>query len=147
LARGEQWVEWQPRTRDSAVDSLATLVIIASDATPGAAEVDLRRYLNTALRPDADRLEARWEKWLTEHSLMLSTIDRESTAEIDRQIGLRLEGRPLSATTANRRRIVARACPIAAIEIGAISGDPWRSLAALFACSFSPQGCEASSIG
>ena len=28
----EQWVEWQPRTRDSAVESLAKLVIIAADA-------------------------------------------------------------------------------------------------------------------
>ena len=28
---GEQWVEWQPRTRNSAVESLAKLVIIAAD--------------------------------------------------------------------------------------------------------------------
>ncbi len=122
---GEQWVEWQPRTRNSAVESLAKLVIIAADVKVGRSEADLRRYLKSALRPDADGREDRWEKWLAEHSLMLSTIDRETTAEIDRELGLRLDGQPLSATTANRTRIVARACIIAAVNSGAISGDPW----------------------
>ena len=80
----EQWVEWQPRTRDSAVESLAKLVIIAADTKVGRSEAELRHYLKRALRPDADDREVRWEKWLTEHSLSLSTIDLESTAEIDR---------------------------------------------------------------
>jgi len=121
----EQWVEWQPRTRDSAVESLAKLVIVAADAKVGSSEAELRHYLKRALRPDVDEREARWEKWLTDHSLVLSTIDRESTAEIDRQLGLRLDGLPLSATTANRTRIVARACIVAAVQTGAIPGDPW----------------------
>jgi integrase len=121
----EQWVEWQPRTRNSAVESLSKLVIIAADVKVGRTEAELRHYLKQALRPDADGPEARWERWLTEHSLMLSTIDRESTAEIDRQLGLRLDGQPLSATTANRTRIVARACIVAAVQADAISGDPW----------------------
>ena len=122
---GEQWVEWQPRTRDSAVESLAKLVIIAADAKAGSSEAELRHYLKRALRPDVDEREVRWEKWLTEHSLSLSTIDRQSTAEIDRQLGLPVDGLPLSATTANRTRIVARACIVAAVQTGAIPGDPW----------------------
>ena len=122
---GEQWVEWQPRTRNSAVESLAKLVIIATDVTVERMEAELRHYLKDALRPDADGREVRWEKWLSEHSLMLSTIDREPTAEIDWQLGLRLDGQPLSATTASRTRIVARACIVAAVHTGAISGDPW----------------------
>ena len=122
---GEQWVEWQPRTRDSAVESLAKLVIIAADVKVTRAEAGLRHYLRRALRPDVDERESRWEKWLTDHSLMLSTIDRESTAEIDRQLGLRLDSQPLAATTANRTRIVARACIVGAVQAGAIPGDPW----------------------
>ena len=61
---------------------------------------------------------------------MLSAIDREVVAEVDRQLGVRLDGQPSAATTANRTRIVARACIIAAVYAEAIKGDPWppRSL-------------------
>ena len=122
---GEQWVEWQPRTRTSAVESLAKLVIIATDVKIDHTEAELRCYLKDALRPESDGRDVRWKKWLTEHSLMLSTLDRESTAEIDRKIGLRHDRQPLSATTANRTRIVARACIVADVHAGAIPGDPW----------------------
>ena len=58
---GEQWVEWQPRTRDSAVESLAKLVIIAADAKVTRAEAELRHYLKRVLRPDVDERESRWD--------------------------------------------------------------------------------------
>ena len=32
---GEQWTEWQPRTRKSAVESLTKLVMLAADVSPG----------------------------------------------------------------------------------------------------------------
>ena len=63
---GEQWGEWQPRTRSSGVESLAKLVIIAADVKVGRTEAELRHYLKQALRPDADGPEARWEKWLSD---------------------------------------------------------------------------------
>lgn len=126
----EQWVEWQPRTRNSAVESLAKLVMIAADANVGRADAELRSYLKCSLRPGFEEPDARWEKWLQEHSLMLSAIDREVVAEVDRQLGLRLDGQPSAATTSNRTRIVARACIMAAVYAEAIKGDPWppRSL-------------------
>jgi integrase len=127
---GEQWVEWQPRTRTSAAESVARLVLLAADVSPGRHDADLRRYLASALRPDFAERNERWEKWLHDHSLLLRSIDREAVAEIDRQLGLRLDGKPLAATTANRTRIVCRACVRAAVYAGAIQGDPWppRSL-------------------
>ncbi len=127
---GEQWTEWQPRTRKSAVESLAKLVVLATDVSPGRHGTELRRYLALSLQPDAAEKNERWEKWLRDHSVMLRSIDREAVAEIDRQLGLRLDGKPLAATTANRTRIVCRACVTAAVYAGAIQGDPWppRSL-------------------
>jgi integrase len=122
---GEQWVEWQPRTRKSAVESLAKLVMLAVDQPVGKDEAELRHFLTDALPPGADSRGGRWEKWIRDHSILLSKIDRHIVAEIDRQLGLRLDGQPLAATTANRTRIVCRACILAAVVAGAIAGDPW----------------------
>ncbi|MGH9155595.1 MAG: tyrosine-type recombinase/integrase [Acidimicrobiales bacterium] len=121
----EQWQEWQPRTRASATEALARLlaVTIRDGATPPAG---LRRYLQVALSPvsEHDR-DDHLEAWLVTNCLSLAEIDRERVAELDRQLGLRLDGSPLAASTANRIRIVSRACVQAAVEIGAIAGDPW----------------------
>ena len=51
--------------------------------------------------------------------------DRERLAEIDRRPGLKLDGSPMAANTANRIRITARACVLAAIEAGATAADAW----------------------
>lgn len=121
----EQWQEWQPRTRASATEALARLVplTVRDGATP---PDDLRRYLQAALAPasELDR-DACLEAWLASNCISLTEIDRERVAEIDRQLGLKLDGSPLAATTASRIRIVSRACIQAAVAIGAITGDPW----------------------
>ena len=52
----EQWSEWQPRTRASAVEALARFVTIAVLAGATAPE-ELRVYLYTALEPGS---EAHW---------------------------------------------------------------------------------------
>ena len=124
---GEQWTEWQPRTRKSAVESLVKLVMLAVDAPKltKTADEQLRHYLAAALPPHADATDARWNAWLDKHSLTLPALDRETVGPIDRGLGLRLDGKPLAATTANRTRIVARACVIAAVHDGLLAGDPW----------------------
>lgn len=121
----EQWQEWQPRTRASATEALGRLLplTVRNGATP---PDGLRRYLQAALAPAAeDRHDPTLEGWLTANCLSLAEIDRERVAEIDRQLGLKLDGSPLAATTANRIRIVSRACVEAAVAIGAIADDPW----------------------
>lgn len=80
----EQWAESQPRTRNSAVESIAKLVVLAADAKAGRDADGLRRYLADALRPGFDAPDARWERWLAEHSLPLKSIDAEVIGEIDR---------------------------------------------------------------
>lgn len=121
----EQWQEWQPRTRASASEALARLLLLTvrDKATP---PNGLRRYLQGALSPDSERnRDPHLEGWLAMNCLSLAEIDRERVAEVDRQLGLKLDGSPLAATTANRIRIVSRACVQAAVAIGAITDDPW----------------------
>ena len=69
--------------------------------------------------------DARFEKWMAKNCLTLGELDRERIADIDRRLGLKLDGSPLAATTANRIRIVARASVQSAIDTGAIAADVW----------------------
>jgi integrase len=119
----EQWPEWQPRTRASAVEAVARFTWLAVKPK---AEVpdDLRRYLGEALVPDAAHV-AEVERWLDRNCLTLADLDREVVVEIARRLSLRLNDEPLAATTANRYRTNAHACVLAAVEAGAIPTDPW----------------------
>ncbi len=121
----EQWAEWQPRTRTSAVEALARFATIAVRA--GAKPPDgLRVYLYTALAPGS---EAHWdvvlERWLAKNCLTFAELDRDRVADIDRKLALKLDGSQMAANTANRIRIVARACIQSAIAAGAVTADVW----------------------
>lgn len=121
----EQWQEWQPRTRVSATESLARFITIATEHGAKTPE-GLRVYLYTALAPDSEGLrDAQHEKWMAKNSLTLGDLDRERIADIDRRLGLKLDGSPMAANTANRIRIVARASVQSAIDAGAVSADAW----------------------
>ena len=77
-----------------------------------------------ALPPAGIERVGKSEQWLQQHSLPMSSIDRTMTAEIDRRLGLKINGQPLAASTASRWRIVARACSVAADEAGLTALDP-----------------------
>ena len=86
----------------------------------------LRVYLYSALSPNAGgERDARFEKWMARNCLTLGELDRERVADIDRRLGLKLDGSPLAATTANRIRIVARASVQSAVDAGAVAVDVW----------------------
>ena len=119
----EQWQEWQPRTRVSATESLARFITIATEHGAKTPE-GLRVYLYTALAPGSER-DAQHEKWMAKNSLTLGDLDRERIADIDRRLGLKLDGSPLAANTTNRIRIIARASVQSAIEAGAVAADAW----------------------
>ena len=112
----EQWAEWQPRTRASATEALARFISIAVD--PGAKPPDgLRVYLQSALAPGTDGGHSmQHERWMTRHCLTLRELDRERVADIDRKLGLKLDGSQLAANTTSRIRIVDRASVQAAID-------------------------------
>ena len=122
---GEQWQECQPRTRASATEALARFITIAVEHGAKPPE-GLRVYLQSALSPNAEcGRDARFEKWMARTCLTLGELDRERIANIDRRLGLKLDGSPLAATTANRIRIVARASVQSAIGAGAVAADVW----------------------
>jgi integrase len=121
----EQWQEWQPRTRVSATESLARFITIATESGAKAPE-GLRVYLYTALAPGSEAArDAQHEKWMAKNSLTLGDLDRERIADIDRRLGLKLDGSPMAANTTNRIRIIARASVQSAIEAGAVAADAW----------------------
>lgn len=121
----EQWPEWAPRTRVACTEALSRLLVLTVRSGADAPST-LRRYLQRTLDPatEPDR-DLEIEAWLTKHSIVLGELDRERVADIDRRLGLKLDGSLLAATTANRIRIVSRACVEGAVAIGAIAVDPW----------------------
>lgn len=96
----EQWTEWQPRTHGSATEALARFITIADER--GAKPPDgLRVYLHTALAPgDYSGLDVQFERWMAKHCLTQAELDRERVADIDRKLGLKLDGSQLAANTA-----------------------------------------------
>lgn len=62
---------------------------------------------------------------MARNCLTLGELDRERIADIDRRLGLKIDGSPLAATTANRIRTVARASVQSAIDVGAVAADVW----------------------
>lgn len=122
---GQEWGEWQPRTRTSAVESLAKFVMLTANISVGKNDADLRRHLKQSLRPGAKDLDPKWEKWLASHSIPVRALDRPLIADVDRRLGLRLDGTQLAATTTSRTRIVCRACVEDAVEAGALTSHPW----------------------
>ena len=83
-----------------------------------------RVYLYTAPAPDSESgHDTQHEKWMAKHSLTPGELDRERIADIDRRLGLKLDGSPIAANTTNRTRIVSRASVQSAIEAGPITAD------------------------
>ena len=81
-------------------------------------------YLYTAPAPDSEGgHDTQHEKWTAKHSLTPGELDRERIADIDRRLGLKLDGSPMAANTTNRTRIVSRASVQSAIEAGPITAD------------------------
>lgn len=121
----EQWPEWAPRTRASAVEALTRLLplLVAADAAP--APTGLRRHLSTWLRPDGEVTNEEADEWLARWALQLGQLSRGVLAAADQGLALRDDGEPLSASTAARFRKVSRACIRRAVDLGVLDSDPW----------------------
>jgi hypothetical protein len=124
----EQWPEWQPRTRDSAVEALTRLIplVVSPDASP--APPGLRAYLRVTLRPEADGVRAADDvigRWLDRSCLQLRQLDRAFLAGVDHRLGVGDQGQPLAAWTASRLRKVSHACIRRAVELDILRDDPW----------------------
>jgi integrase len=122
----EQWPEWQPRTRASAVEAMARFVPMVVAPSAAAPPEGLRRYLMDTLPPDTEAPEEHpCERWLARWSYRLDELDRAILADVDRRLGLGKDGQALSGWTASRYRKLARACIRRAVELDLLTGDPW----------------------
>ena len=97
-------------------------LLVKPSAPSPAANVPL--YLKEALRPGAQRDE-RVERWMNRWCYSLHELDRSILAEVDRQLGIGVQGKVLSPTTAMRYRKAARACLRRAVDLDVIDRDPW----------------------
>ena len=122
----EQWPEWQPRTRASAVEALARFVPLVVRADAVASPPSLRAYLQSSLVPGyATDPEDPNERWLDRCCLSLAALDRSTLAQVDAELGLGDAGQLLAPATASRLRKVARACVRRAVELDVLNNDPW----------------------
>ncbi len=121
----EQWPEWQPRTRASAVEALARFVplVVVTDAP--APPTELRAYLVATLPPDGGPLDHETEAWLERSCLRLSDLNRQILAGVESVLGLGRDGTALAPSTASRFRKTAKACIRRAVALEMIPADPW----------------------
>lgn len=122
----EQWTEWQPRTRVSALEALARFVPLVVPAEAPPAPMMLRRHLYEALPPGSDGLpDPSCDSWLERWCPTIGRLDRDLLAMVEAKLMRTDDGRPLSASTASRYRKVARACIRRAVELEILDADPW----------------------
>ena len=120
----EQWAEWAPRTRVSAVESLSRLMPLLVRSGAPTPPPGFRKQLLAYLDPTGDEcpeVDRYFDRW----GLALCELNRELLADVDRRLGLDDGKRLLSPSTASRRRKVSRACIRRAVELGVIAEDPW----------------------
>jgi integrase len=122
---GEQWPEWAPRTRASAVEALTRLLPLLVPPTAPPKPDGLRVHLGSWLRPDGGPGAEASEAWLAQWSLQLGQLNRSVLSTADQALGMRDDGEPLSPSTAARFRKVSRACIRRAVDLGVLEVDPW----------------------
>lgn len=121
----EQWPEWAPRTRVSAVEAMTRLVPLLVLPTAPPPPHGLRSHLSAWLRPDGVGGDDEAAAWLEQWCLQLGQLNRQVLGVVDQRLALRDDGAPLSPSTAGRFRKVAKACIRRAVELRVLDIDPW----------------------
>ena len=118
----EQWPEWAPRTRASAVEALARLVPLLVLPTAPPPPANLRQHLTASLRPEGPPVDDGCERWLDKWCLRLGQLSRPVLASADQQLATGDDGQPLGPTTARRYRDVSKACVRRTVELCILDG-------------------------
>lgn len=122
---GEQWPEWAPRTRVSAVEALTRLLPLLVLPTAPPPPSGLRAHLWRWLPPDGVSSDDAAAAWLGKWGLQLGRLNRSVLATVDQALGVGDDGSPLSPSTAGRFRKVSRASIRRAVDLGILDADPW----------------------
>lgn len=122
----EQWPEWAPRTRRCNLEALSRFLPHVHAASAVTAPAELRRYLLSALDPDATiDPDHRCERWLDQWSPPLDDLNRETLARAQRQLAVGVKGQQLGAWAVSRYRKTAHAPLLRAVDLGVLDADPW----------------------
>lgn len=122
----EQWPEWQPRTRVSAMEALVRFVPLVVHPSAPAPPAGMRRYLYDTFPPESvGGFDPGSEHWLDRWGLHLSQLNRQVLATVDQNLGVTVSGKQLAASTASRYRKVSRACVRRAVDLEILNVDPW----------------------
>lgn len=121
----EQWNEWAPRTRASAVEALTRLLPLLVPPTAPSPPARLRAHLRAWLPPDGVEADEEAAVWLGQWSLQLGQLSRPVLATVDQALGVGDDGAPLGPATAGRFRKVSKACIRRAVDLGVLDVDPW----------------------
>jgi integrase len=123
----EQWPEWAPRTRRSAIEALCRFLQLAREPDAPEPPDGLRLYLKQALIPESEPEDPNdCAAWLSRWSLMLSALNRDVLSDVEVKLGLGDKDQALAASTAGRYRKVSKACVSRAVEIlSVLDADPW----------------------
>lgn len=121
----EQWPEWQPRTRVSALEAMSRFVpLVTRDGV--APPTSMRRYLQESLVPGfhVDHGDSH-ERWLERHCLNIVELDRPLLARVELALGTADSGQPYAPSTSSRMRKVAKSCVQRSVELELLVSNPW----------------------
>ena len=120
----EQWAEWQPRTRTSAVEALARFVAVLVPRRATTPPAGLRTHLVNTLPPGmSSHGDERCEQWLDRSCFTLGQLNRQILAAVERELVTGDDGQLLAASTAGRYRKVAKACIRRSVELDVLAAD------------------------
>jgi integrase len=122
----EQWPEWQPRTRNSAVEVLTRFLPIVVELGAPEPSRSIRAHLKTVLVPTSEATgEEGCARWLQLHSPRLSELTKPMLARADVALGIGDDGNLLGSATAQRFRKLSHGCIRRAVELDLLPADPW----------------------
>jgi integrase len=122
----EEWPEWAPRTRVSALEAIARFVPLLHGPDSPTPPIALRAHLYASLPPAPEGPpDNECEKWLGRWCLKMGQLNRQVLAAAERQLLMAGDGQPLAASTASRFRKVAHACVRRAVDLEVLPADPW----------------------
>ena len=122
----EEWPEWAPRTRVSALEPLVRFIPLLVTPDAPAAPAPLRSHLYASLPPSSEAYaDGDCERWLNRWCLRMGQLNRQLLAAAERELLTTNDGGPLAASTASRFRKVAHACIKRAVNLEILPADPW----------------------
>lgn len=119
-----EWDGWSPHSRIAISADLAWFVSFCRHPKAPAMSEALRLYVRDTFDPAAqgdDDLEQALAAW----GLKLHELTMEILAEVERKLGIGVQGQTLKHITSARRRKNAHTCIRRAVELGRLESDPW----------------------